>query len=164
MRPLQNSDNVLRAKLNVKTLFFRCAFSGNGGEGEIRTRETFQSTRFPGERTRPGYATSPQIIGKRFSGNGQRFPFAVSQALKCYRVYVFLISWSRNEANCASTRDKAAGLSGKRFSRLRPENFRGGKARSLRAPDRTRSACERIRVFWSRRFGNGCSSVSPENP
>ena len=31
----------------------------HGGEGEIRTRETFQSTRFPGERTRPGYATSP---------------------------------------------------------------------------------------------------------
>jgi hypothetical protein len=30
-----------------------------GGEGGIRTRDTLRYTRFPGERVRPDYATSP---------------------------------------------------------------------------------------------------------
>jgi hypothetical protein len=30
-----------------------------GGEGGIRTHGAFQLTRFPGERVRPDYATSP---------------------------------------------------------------------------------------------------------
>ena len=34
----------------------------NGGEAGIRTLETFRPTRSPSARTRPGYATSPQII------------------------------------------------------------------------------------------------------
>ena len=32
----------------------------DGGEAGIRTLETLRFTRFPSERTRPGYATSPK--------------------------------------------------------------------------------------------------------
>src|SRR3990167_3565040 len=38
----------------------------DGGEGGIRTLETFRFTRFPSVRTKPGYATSPRVFSKTF--------------------------------------------------------------------------------------------------
>ena len=92
------------------------------------------------------------------------FPVHRSPRAKRARVYVFLINRSRSEANRVFTRDKVAEPSEKGSARWRPENFQEDRAQSLQARARNRLACERIRVFWSRRSCSEYSFSAPENP